>query len=88
MNENPTSARRSDAGPGRGPAAHEDLTIEEEIRIMKRLSDGRISYEAEDGSVRIADIQSVKDFLRTHGAIHPTNYLEEHGRDWKKDLFR
>ena len=79
-----------DADPHDGPHPHEDLTIAEQIETM-RLSDehrpGEQCFLTEHGERRWVSESDVEHFIRTYGALHPSNFLVTQGGDWREDFF-
>lgn len=74
----------------KGPSAHEDLTIAEQIESMRVAGEHRPGEECfmdshgENHWIAVVEIQS---FIRKFGAEHPSNYLAEHGASWETDFF-
>lgn len=76
--------------PKAGPSAHEDLTIAEHIANLLAKDEHRPNERGcldEDGKVAWLPETEIRDFIREHGALHPSDYLSRHGRSWEKDLF-
>ena len=75
---------------GNPPTAHEDLTIEETLKTMRVTGEHRPGEQCIlDDSGRkhwVADA-TFRNFLRDHGAEHPSNFLAEHGVPWTQRLF-
>jgi hypothetical protein len=75
---------------GDGPSAHEDLTISEQIELMRVPGEHRPGeqclLDANGGQHWIAESE-VKRFITNHGADHSSDYLAAHGVAWEKILF-
>lgn len=84
-----TEKRSADFASG-GPAAHEDLTIAEQLEIM-RIPDedrpGEPCFLTACGEKRRAGEREVEHFIHRHGAEFSSNYLLIHGSGWEDDLF-
>ncbi|MEO5912886.1 MAG: hypothetical protein ABIS50_01550 [Luteolibacter sp.] len=72
------------------PSAHEDLTIAEILETM-RVNDehrpGEQCFLGERDQRRWISDTELLEFVKDHGAEHPSNYLEAHGIDWKENFF-
>ena len=75
---------------GVGPAAHEDLTIAEQLETMRVADEhrpGELCYLNPEGENCWLEESDVKHFLAKHGAEHSSAFLSAHGADWQNQLF-
>ncbi|RYD46623.1 MAG: hypothetical protein EOP85_07075 [Verrucomicrobiaceae bacterium] len=73
-----------------GPDPHEDLTIAEHLETMRKCDEhrpGEVCFHAESGEQHWVEEDQLARFIREFGALHPSNYLAEHGTRWEDDLF-
>lgn len=85
-----TEARAENLPKNEGPAAHEDLTISEQIALLATVEkdgDGRLTFHDARGDVWNLPEQHVHSFLEEHGHEHSSDYRVEHGRRWEEDFF-
>jgi len=74
----------------KGPSAHEDLTIAEHIESMRVAGEHRPGEECfldSHGNNHWIATAEVGNFIRKFGALHPSNFEAEHGRNWEEDFF-
>jgi len=74
-----------------GPAAHEDLTIAEQLEIMRiteECAPGVDCFLSPDGKITCFPEDEVRNFIAEHGAEHSSNYLKLHDTDWQEDFFQ
>ena len=86
----PERGRSPSQIPSQGPSAHEDLTIAEHIANMLAGDEHRPNEQGcvdEDGRLAWLPEEGVEEFVRNHGALHPSDYLARHGRPWQADFF-
>jgi hypothetical protein len=72
------------------PAAHEDLTIAETLETMRVSGDHRPGDECfrdETGAIHWVSKTRLHQFLKDHGAEHPSNYRSANGVPWTDCLF-
>lgn len=75
---------------GDGPAAHEDLTIAEQLELMRVPGEHRSGEQCllgSKGERRWIAESEVKRFIVKHGAEHSSDYLAAHGADWEEIFF-
>ncbi|MES2920923.1 MAG: hypothetical protein V4819_05230 [Verrucomicrobiota bacterium] len=75
---------------GYGPAAHEDLTIAEQLQIMRVPGEhrpGEQCFRNCHGEHLWVGENEVQRFVAVHGADHSSDYLNSHGADWQEDFF-
>lgn len=76
--------------PGRGLAAHEDLTIAQHLDTMSAPDQhrpGERCYFNENGERRWVAVSEIARFLRKHGAKHPSDFEAQFRADWKSNFF-
>ncbi len=76
--------------PSAGPAAHEDLTIAEQLETMRVSGVQRVGEEcflSSDGTPRWVASTEVQRFIRRLGSQHPSHYFNSHHMSWENDLF-
>jgi hypothetical protein len=75
---------------GDGPAAHEDLTIAEQLELMRVPGEHRPGEQClldSKGEHRWVAESDVMRFIVNHGAEHSSDYLATHGADWEEIFF-
>jgi hypothetical protein len=85
-----TEDKVRDLPQNEGPAAHEDLTIGEQIALLatvERNGDGLLTFNDTKGAAWDLPEEHVESFLEEHGHLHSSDYREEHGRRWEEDFF-
>lgn len=86
----PNPEKRAADFAAAGPAAHEDLTIAEQLEIM-RIPDedrpGQPCFLTASGEKRRAAELQLEHFIHLHGADFSSNYRLLHGSEWEDDLF-
>jgi hypothetical protein len=83
--------RYDTAGPGSGPAPHEDLTIAEQLQTMRLESadcPGESCFLNSRGKKCWIANGVVERFIRRLGALHASDYLAAHGAAWQSNFFR
>lgn len=71
------------------PATHDDLTIAENVRGWKSdapAEEGWISFNDGRGETLKLPLSRVDRFLHEFGPLHPGDYREKFGRDWREDF--
>lgn len=72
-----------------GPAAHEDLTIAEQIALLATVEkdgDGMLTFQSPAGVCELPE-DHVGGFLEEHGHEHAAEYQEKYGCRWEDDFF-
>lgn len=90
MRQDTTTKPEAATTASQGPAAHEDLTIAEELETMRVQDESRPGEQCflnENGEKRWVSESEVNRFLRRLGAMHPAVYLATHGFRWEQNLF-
>ena len=80
----------STVNPSDGPAAHEDLTIAEQLKMMRVPSEhrpGELCYLDSKDEYRWVAETAMRHFVVNHGAEHSSDYLLTHGADWEDVFF-
>lgn len=74
-----------------GPAANEDLTIAELLKLHRLpdddSDDALESFREPGGEIRQLKKTDVIRFLENYGPLHPGDYAEQEGGDWLTDFF-
>ena len=76
--------------PGKGPEAHEDLTIAEHLESMRIDGEhrpGEQCFRGPHGAHCWVEDAVLKSFLAESGAVHPSDFLTSHGTEWDTVLF-
>ena len=79
------------ASSGDGPAANEDLTIAEQLDLMRVSDQSRLGEQCfllPNGEKRWIAESAVLRFVARHGAEHSSDYLANHGANWEETFFR
>ena len=90
VESNQNSERPFNNTSQQGPAAHEDLTIAEQIENMRVTGEHRPGEECfldSHGEKHWVPTEDIRGFIRSFGAEHPSNYLAKHGISWEADFF-
>lgn len=76
---------------GAGPIAHEDLTIAEHIEEMRTGNEHRpneVCLNFLAGDKKWISETNLMNFIRSHGAEHPSDYQAAYGKSWEEALFQ
>lgn len=90
MESNQNDGQTAHSTSPKGPSAHEDLTIAEEIETMRVAGEHRPGEECfldSHGEKHWVSTAQVQRFVRRFGAEHSSNYLTAHGTSWEADFF-
>ena len=71
-----------------GPPATDDLTIAENLRVWRQEgsdSGKDVYFDGTHPAFRIP-VGRAKQFIEEFGPLHPGDYKEQVGRDWREDF--
>ena len=73
-----------------GPAATDDLTIAEHLRIWRRETSKEVEETYSDGENPDFSIRAerARMFLEEFGPLHPGDYKAQFGTDWRDDFVK